>query len=158
MYGFGRDTFHILGASIGGAIGTVAGDRMDMPVVAAGVGALVGAAAQVAGNRVTKKVSTQVGRAVGPEISGGDTNELRDALMYALHNAGKTAAEAEPALAMIDRIMATLEQAGGRRPPREITDALQDLEDARGLMKEASELGRSASADIESALDEIYSR
>lgn len=153
-YGAARAISHGIAASVGAVVGGVGGHAIHDSTAAGLVGGAIGA---LTFERLTKLGTTRVGKVVGPDISGGDTNTLQNALNYAARSADKTATEAEPALAIVDRITATLEQAGGRQPPREIRDALQDLEDARKLLEEAAELGRSASADIDSVMYEIFS-
>lgn len=154
VYGAARDVTRDLAILVGGGLGAAGGHHLSDSDWVKAVTTVGGA---FVASRLHAKATSHVGRAIGPEISGGDTNTLQNALNYAARSADKTAGAAEPALAMVDRIMATLEQAGGRQPPREIKDALQDLEDARKLLEDAAELGRSASADIDSVMYEIFS-
>lgn len=154
VYGAARDVTRDLAILVGGGLGAAGGHHLSDSDWVKAVTTVGGA---FVASRLHAKATSHLGRAVGPDISGGDTTQLQLALNHALRKAEATVTEAEPALAIIDRIVATLEQVGGRRPPREINDALRDLEEARNLLEEGAELGRSARADIDSALDEIFS-
>lgn len=161
-YGFARDTAIALGGLVGGgATGYGASQVIDRSggqvstLAAVGLGTLGAAVGTVVGDRAAKRGTRGVDRRVGSGVSGGDTSKLTDALSHAGTLADATAAQAAPALAMIDRIENTLSAAGGRNPPQPVRQALQDLEDARKLLKQAEELCRSARTDINDELTHI---